>query len=262
MTEVEWNSCLNVRTMFDWIVPNLDRRKLILSCVGCCRRFGAALSHPTAAALLETAEQFADGLTSAEAVREAVARADEAHSRDSPLMGRGHPHRPSLIALTLLRAVIGPDPGVTGVPLTRQRHRTASMALREVINQLGHLHQKGRTFGAFGDARAREKERLADLFRDVTGNPFRQPHLEPAWFAWRDGIIRRLAQATYEDRLPSGFFDPVRLAVLADALEEAGCTDGVLLGHLRRSADHVRGCWAIDLSRSQPDASLNHGCCL
>jgi hypothetical protein len=40
-----------------------------------------------------------------------------------------------------------------------------------------------------------------------------------------------------------------RLAVidLADALEEAGCLDDVLLGHLRGGGPHVRGCWAMDL---------------
>jgi hypothetical protein len=37
------------------------------------------------------------------------------------------------------------------------------------------------------------------------------------------------------------------LPVLADALEDAGCTDRALLGHCRSGLRHVRGCWAIDL---------------
>jgi hypothetical protein len=37
------------------------------------------------------------------------------------------------------------------------------------------------------------------------------------------------------------------LPVLADALEEAGCTDGDLLAHLRSGGCHLRGCWAVDL---------------
>jgi hypothetical protein len=41
--------------------------------------------------------------------------------------------------------------------------------------------------------------------------------------------------------------DRVRLAVLADALEEAGCADANLLGHLRGPGPHVRGCFALDL---------------
>jgi hypothetical protein len=35
--------------------------------------------------------------------------------------------------------------------------------------------------------------------------------------------------------------------VLADGLEEAGCQDVQILGHLRSGGDHVRGCWALDL---------------
>jgi hypothetical protein len=37
--------------------------------------------------------------------------------------------------------------------------------------------------------------------------------------------------------------DPLRLQVLADALEDAGCTDADVLGHLRGPGVHVRGCW-------------------
>jgi hypothetical protein len=38
-----------------------------------------------------------------------------------------------------------------------------------------------------------------------------------------------------------------RLPVLADALEEAGCTDADILSHLRGPGPHVRGCWVVDL---------------
>jgi hypothetical protein len=57
-----------------------------------------------------------------------------------------------------------------------------------------------------------------------------------------------LAQAAYDQReLPSGQLDIARLAVLADAQEEAGCTDADLLNHCRQPGVHVRGCWAVDL---------------
>jgi predicted Zn-ribbon and HTH transcriptional regulator len=42
-----------------------------------------------------------------------------------------------------------------------------------------------------------------------------------------------MAEAAYEERTPDGLLDPVRLLVLADALEEAGCTEERLLRHLR-----------------------------
>jgi hypothetical protein len=51
----------------------------------------------------------------------------------------------------------------------------------------------------------------------------------------------KLAQTIYEARR----FDP--MPVLADALEEAGCTDADLLAHCRSGGGHLRGCWAVDL---------------
>jgi hypothetical protein len=47
--------------------------------------------------------------------------------------------------------------------------------------------------------------------------------------------------------IPEGRLDNARLAVLADALEDVGCTDQEILQHLRAPGVHVRGCWALDL---------------
>jgi hypothetical protein len=41
--------------------------------------------------------------------------------------------------------------------------------------------------------------------------------------------------------------DNARLAILADALEEAGCTDQEILAHCRGGGEHVRGCGVVDL---------------
>jgi len=44
--------------------------------------------------------------------------------------------------------------------------------------------------------------------------------------AWLTPDAVALALAAYEERqLPSGHLDPQRLAVLADALEDAGCSE-------------------------------------
>jgi hypothetical protein len=80
------------------------------------------------------------------------------------------------------------------------------------------------------------------LLRDILGNPFRPvPRVDPRCLSWNGGTVPKLAAAIYADRA----FD--RLPVLADALEDAGCTDAALLGHLRGGGEHVRGCWALDL---------------
>jgi hypothetical protein len=89
---------------------------------------------------------------------------------------------------------------------------------------------------------------LVAFLHDIFGNPFRPVTIAPAVLAWNDATVVRLAQAGYDERhLPAGTLDNGRLAVLADALEEAGCTDADILGHLRGPGSHVRGCWAVDL---------------
>jgi hypothetical protein len=66
--------------------------------------------------------------------------------------------------------------------------------------------------------------------------------------AWNDGAVTKLAAATYEERImPSGRLDPTLLAILADALEDAGCTDAAILAHFREPGEHVRACWVVDL---------------
>lgn len=106
---------------------------------------------------------------------------------------------------------------------------------------------------AFASEPGRQEERRrsqAALLRDLFGDPFRQPPaVDPAWLTWNDGTLRKLAAAAYEHRfLPSGHLDPARLALFADALEDAGCrTDAEILTHLRGEGPHVRGCWAVDL---------------
>jgi hypothetical protein len=60
-----------------------------------------------------------------------------------------------------------------------------------------------------------------------------------------EGTVGRLAATLYDERS----FD--WLSLLADALEDAGCIDAELLGHLRSPGPHVRGCWALDLILSR-----------
>jgi hypothetical protein len=89
----------------------------------------------------------------------------------------------------------------------------------------------------------------ADLLRHVLGNPFRPPPpLAPSVLRWDGGTVKRLAEGAYEQGdMAAGTLDPARVAVLADALEEAGCTNADILTHCRGPGPHVRGCWVVDL---------------
>jgi hypothetical protein len=89
----------------------------------------------------------------------------------------------------------------------------------------------------------------AIVLRDLIGTtPFRPVPVDPHWLTWNDGMIPKIAQVIYDERqLPEGTLDNTRLAVLADALEEAGCTNADILDHCRQSGEHYRGCWVVDL---------------
>jgi hypothetical protein len=86
------------------------------------------------------------------------------------------------------------------------------------------------------------KSRQIAILGDIFGPlQFRRMEVDPAWLAWNDDIVVKIAKAIYEARA----FD--RLPVLADALEDAGCDNAELLDHLRGPGPHVRGCWALDV---------------
>jgi hypothetical protein len=89
-----------------------------------------------------------------------------------------------------------------------------------------------RTFG-----RPETKAR-ADLLRCVFGNLSCSVTLSQKWLTT---LATKLANAIYDDHA----FD--RLPILADALEDAGCTDADILNHYRQPGPHARGCWVVDL---------------
>jgi len=76
-----------------------------------------------------------------------------------------------------------------------------------------------------------------ELFREIAG-----PSVNPDWKLWRTETVRQVARAIYRDQ---SFYI---LPILADALQDAGCNDNVVLSHCREVSDHVRGCWVVDLA--------------
>ena len=89
---------------------------------------------------------------------------------------------------------------------------------------------------------------LLPTMRDILGNPFRPSTVNSDLLAWNGGTVLALARSIQSARaLPQGTLDSDRLAILADALEDAGCTDEALLTHCRAPGPHHLGCWAIDV---------------
>ena len=86
-----------------------------------------------------------------------------------------------------------------------------------------------------------QRKHLCDLIRDLFGYPCRRHSFSPLWLARHAATVGALAQAIYDEER---FTD---LPVLADALEEAGCTNPHILEHCRGPGPHARGCWVVDL---------------
>src|SRR5262249_32746030 len=112
----------------------------------------------------------------------------------------------------------------------------AESGVEELLSCLSRSVKRGR--------RTAERREQCALVRCIFGNPFRaSPAVEP----WGGGGVRKLAQAADDKReMPGGMLDNARLAVLSDAMAEAGCDDESLLEHLRHEGPHSRGCHVVD----------------
>jgi hypothetical protein len=117
-------------------------------------------------------------------------------------------------------------------------HDTAQDPYRTAVEEADRSAEDAYHFGTPpGEVRSSQ----CGLLRDIIGNPFRPlPSIDPAWLTWHDGLLVSMARRMYDSR---DFND---MPVLADALEEAGCTDADILGHCRQPGEHVRGCWVVD----------------
>src|SRR5262245_60081072 len=217
MTEQEWAECTDPYPMLKFLKGKASDRKLRLFAVACCRQIWHLIKDRDSRLAVEIAEQYADGEASegerAGAEYHVVASYSSADAAAfSSITREGRP-------------AIGASIGALGAVAAAKRSK--------------------QLWGNAGKAPVREVRAQLTFLCDIFGNPFRLVVLDPTW---RTPIVTALATAAYEERqLPAGTLDPQRLAILADALEDAGCTDATILDHCRSSGPHVRGCWVVDL---------------
>jgi hypothetical protein len=220
MTEQDWLSATDPQKMLEWLRASgrLSERKARLFACACFRRVRHVLADEQARMAVEVAERYADGQATEDEREEALAR--------------------------IAGGRFGAD--ATRWVLVAYARTGARMAVDAAGRTGGSLPG-----GEYDPARwEAERQGQCGLLRDSFGpSPFRQLVIAPSLLAWNGGTVSKLAQAAYEERhLPEGTLDPARLAVLADALEEAGCDTEGLLVHLRKQgAVHVRGCFVLDL---------------
>jgi hypothetical protein len=228
MTGEEWLSCADPKKMLHLlrVRGQISPRKGRLFSCACVRRIHHLLVDERSRLAVEVAEQYA------EARMDAAARtAAEKGAREGLLSQTG---KEGLAAIAAM--------------LTLGRRCPVLRVLDYAAWAVHHIY--------FGQeamaAEKRERGEQACLLRDCFANPLREPSPGELVLSSGRDLISRLALGAYEERqLPSGHLDPIRLAILADALDESGCTDSDILGHLRSPGPHVRGCWALDAVRDK-----------
>jgi hypothetical protein len=261
MTEEEWLACTDTNPMlrfllgtnYPWVqaietFPDCitSDRKLRLFACACYHRIQHLLPDGRARAAVAVAEQVADGILPEEERQRAETQIQEPLDA---LEGQWRASRGQerMVLLPTHKAL-----ALAGVILWREAQKAAYYASSNAYLAVAAIANPSAASSdvAFSFSRRAEERVQTDLLRCIFGNPFRPlDAIASDILRWNSGIVVRLAQAAYDDRrLPDGTLDPARLAILADALEEAGVTDADILGHLRKEGGvHVRGCWAVDL---------------
>ncbi|HEY7154674.1 MAG TPA: hypothetical protein VH575_12000 [Gemmataceae bacterium] len=251
MTEAEWNNADNPQVMLNWLREQgkLSDRKARLFAVACCRRIWRLLKDEVSRMAVQVAEAFADGFLSDDASRSAEERAETVRSTAQSLYDREvddstYARDDEVIAagwklLTAVDAAVAAKAAVSSSAedAAHEASRAASTAQEWDVQAARWSEGRGRRLE--NDFDFSERAIQVTLLRDIFGNPFRTLRsLAPSLLT---PTIIGLAQTIYEQRS----FE--RMRELADALEEAGCDNEEILGHLRQQGQvHVRGCWVID----------------
>jgi hypothetical protein len=215
MTEAKWLNSTDPQEMLSWLCRGgkANDRKLRLFACASCRRIWHLMTDPRSRGAVEVAERYADSLVTGDNLSAtAVVAWAAAEGCD-------------------LSHVAGRAAGWVTSPEASEAASTVPDAVFDCLSAAVTITELA----------AHEA-----LLRDLFDNPFRSP---PAIASrWTNHILKQLAKAAYDERvMPAGTLDPARLGVLADALEETGCQNEDILGHLRGPGPHVRGCFVLDL---------------
>ncbi len=247
MTEEEWFACTDVYDMLEYLREKVSDRKLRLFAIGCVRSILHLLPDQKCREAVDLAEAFAEDQAALQALRTAHEASEI--EMNSAWLNAGRIERGGMVYFASKRAALACDfPGVARAITVEEFDSVAgSDTIDAIAGTLSHSAIPPERWGtAAGDNAAEhavecERPQQLRLVHEVFGNPFRLPTIKPAWVAWNGGTVVKLARGIYDDRA----FD--RLPVLADALEEAGCDNPVILNHCRQPGPHVRGCWVVDL---------------
>src|SRR5262249_24561514 len=230
-------TCTDPKSMLKSLRGKSGDRKLLLFLSACCGRVWDALSDARSRAAVETAEQYADERATEGALQAAYHDAERAAN--------------AAYFASRLRDVLYPAAQAAwyavacGSPLLGRAHVVSEVVRAAAAAYAATGSQDVLALEAVAERAANAEGRMqASLLHDLLTNSFRLITFD---LASRTPNVLNLARTAYEERImPEGLLDPSRLAVLSDALEEAGCDSADILTHLRGTGPHVRGCWVVD----------------
>jgi hypothetical protein len=218
MTEKEWLESTHPQKLLEYLRGKTSERKLRLFAVACCRRIWHLLNDPESRQAVEVAEQFADG------------RAERHQLRLAHYLAGIYPTNQANEAARLAAAEAIDLSNLLKV-VAASNETVEGQAVLQFLNM----------FDAPVDSETRASAGRAgqcELLREMFGNPFQPLAINPVWQTLN---VRSVAQVIYEEQT----FE--QMPVLGDALEDAGCDNADILGHLHGSGTHARGCWVLDL---------------
>lgn len=238
MTEAEWLTCSQPSSMLAFLRRDVSDRKLRLFACACCQGIAGCLVDETIA-LLAVAERFADGAASSLERKGAREKALNAGWHPDEITKNARGSAKTSVFWTLARKAYE--------AATETSRIAASVAVQLRANRLvAEPTDVPADWTAWREPiEAEERASHAQMLRCIIGNPFRVSTLRANW---QTPDVFSVARTVYDDRpAPSARLDSVRLSILADALEDAGCDDAAILAHCRDGGIHVRGCWVLDL---------------
>jgi hypothetical protein len=226
MDEAAWQACADPGPMLAFLRGRASDRKLRLFACACCRRIWRLVSDQRSRFAIKILGRFVEGKASQAELRQAH---DSASDALEAIHADANEQRWYYAEESAARAVY---------EACRSDFREGcalEVALR-VSDAIVFAEDR-----VAGNLRRRVRSAQAACIREIIGNPFRPVRINPSRMTRDEGAVAKLARDIYRART----FDV--LPVLADALEDAGCTDADILAHLRGPGPHVRGCWVLDL---------------
>jgi hypothetical protein len=260
MSAETWATCDEPSRLFSYLRSSKrarpTSRQLLLFAAACCRRLEHLFEWDWERPTLEVLERMLEGAATADELKAVQESCADIHiwgggnltptERVFLLIGTAFRDQGKTFGILQANAVA--DQTATAVGL-RAADQSTTFQLARARAETEHAGNPiGRVFvvevaraEAMAGPLALEKQAQCHLLRDVLGNPFRPPTAMVTQSLRGVSTIQQLSRGIHDERA----FE--RLPILADALEEAGCTDADILAHLRGPGPHVRGCWVLDL---------------